>query len=333
MSISPPIPPTTWEFDPIAVSAGTVARVLWAFADLPGGSPATIPIIVIAGTQPGKTAVLTAGIHGDEYEGIMALWRLGAQIRPEAVTGRVIIIPIAHIAAYAAATRTSPIDLLNLARVFPGDPGGTITQRLADHLFQRIVRHADLLIDCHSGGVRMAFAPVAGFYQPGNNISPDAGAASLAAAQWLGLQNLWALPPRPGVLSYEAARLGIAVTGAEIGGRGGLLDSDAQLYEQGIRRVLQAHGIVAGDPGQAQNYTHYLDGDWELAPVAGMLVSAVQLGQRVKQNATLATIYEVTGEMIGYMKASHAGFVMGIRHLCAIQVGEWATCVVEEKPF
>ncbi len=305
----------------------------WAFATAPDGTPVTVPLIVIAGERSGPVAALTAGIHGDEYEGIVALWRLAAHIQPEQVAGRILIIPIAHQAAYNAATRTSPIDGVNLARVFPGDPGGTITYRLAHHLFANIVRHASVLVDCHSGGVRMAFAPVAGYYGAEGGIDAPAAAASLEAARWMGLPNLWAMPPRAGVLSYEAARIGIAVTGCEIGGRGGRIEADSQMYYDGIMRVLRAKGVLAGDPGPQPIYTQTLVGDWALAPAAGLLENHVELGERVKAGARLATIYDNMGAVVTRMTAQTDGFVMGVRHLPAIQVGEWATCVVEEKPL
>ena len=302
----------------------------WAFATAPDSAPVTVPLIVIAGDRPGPVAALTAGIHGDEYEGIVALWRLAAHIQPEQVAGRILIVPIAHQAAYNAATRSSPSDGVNLARVFPGDADGTITYRLAHHLFANIVRHASVLVDCHSGGVRMAFAPVAGYYR---EIDAPAAAASLDTARWMGLPNLWAMPPRAGVLSYEAARIGVAVSGCEIGGRGGRIEADSQMYYDGITRVLRAKGILAGEPGAQPTYTQTLVGDWVLAPAAGLLENHVELGERVKAGARLATIYDTLGAVVTRMSARTDGFVMGVRHLPAIQVGEWATCVVEEKPL
>lgn len=325
--------PLLWEFDPFAVPAGEVRRVRWAFALAPDGGAATIPIIVIAGARSGPSAALVAGVHGDEFEGPPALWQLAGSIRPADVAGRLIILPIAHGAAFNAGLRASPIDGVNLARVFPGDPDGTITYRLAHHLFANVVSRADLLVDCHSGGVRLAFAPVAGFYPEGDGITEAAAAASLDAARWMGLQWLWALPHRPGVLSYEAARRGVAVTGCEIGGRGGRLAGDTAMYHDGIRRLLQAKGILAGDPPPPPVYNTYLSGDWALAPAAGLLENHVELGQRVTVGTHIATIRGVFGEELACLNAPVTGIVMGLRHFPSVQPGEWATCVVEEKPL
>ena len=58
------------------------------------------------------------------------------------------------------------MDGLNLARVFPGDAGGTVTQRLAHHLLclvERNVGAGDLFVDLHSGSADVAFAPMVGF--------------------------------------------------------------------------------------------------------------------------------------------------------------------------
>jgi predicted deacylase len=326
------VAPLVWDFDPFSVPPGETQRVLWAFADTQDDSPAALPLIVIAGERPGATAVLIAGIHGDEYEGPFALWRLAEHIKPADVSGRLLIVPVAHQTAYREGIRPSPVDSLNLARVFPGDSNGTITERLAHHLFDRIVRHADVLVDCHSGGVRLAFLPVAGFYPVCDGVTTETAERSLQAAQALGLPWLWQLPPRAGVLSYEAARVGVAVCGGEIGGRGGRLDGDSTLYHDGIWRVLQVWGLLDGQP-DIPTYTSYLDGDWQLAPINGAIENHVELGERVRAGALLATIRGVFGEPLTEMRAPFDGIIMGVRHLCSVKQGEWATCVVEERPF
>lgn len=327
------MPELSWTFDPFAVPPGEVARVEWAFASAPDLRPAVLPVIVIAGTEPGKTAVLIAGIHGDEYEGVHALWQLAKTITPDQISGRVILVPIAHTAAFGAGTRISPIDGVNLARIFPGDTNGTITQRLAAHLFHQIVCRADVVVDCHSGGTRLAFAPVAGFYPPGGEITVQAAHDSQAAAAWMGLPHLWALPHRAGVLSYEAARRGIAVTGCEVGGRGGRLDEDCSLYYAGMCRVLRAWGILAGSPDERPAYTTVLEGDWQLAPVSGFIENLVAIGQRVSAGTPTARIRGAFGDPVAELTAPHDGLVMGVRHLCSISPGEWATFILQEKPL
>jgi N-alpha-acetyl-L-2,4-diaminobutyrate deacetylase len=304
------------------------------FAGHPDGTPAVFPLIAIAGRQPGPTAVFVGGIHGDEYEGPAALWQLAESLDPAALAGRVLIVPIANGAAFGAGTRTSPVDGVNLARIFPGDPSGTLSYRLADALMRHVVDGADLLVDSHSGGTRLAFAPVAGFYSADAEagISADAAAGSLALARAMGLPSLWRLPPVAGVLSCEAAKRGIAVTGCEIGGRGGCLSGDVALYLEGYRSVLRRAGLLAGEPALRAHST-YLEGDWVRSDRAGYLQTHVELGSRVSEGSHLATLHDSFGGVLEEFRAAHDGFVMATRHLRTLGLGDLATCVVEERPL
>ena len=60
-----------------------------------GWGTVPVPVVVVAnGTGP--TVLLTAGNHGDEYEGQVALLDLARQLRAEDVQGRVILLPAAQ---------------------------------------------------------------------------------------------------------------------------------------------------------------------------------------------------------------------------------------------
>ncbi len=86
------------------------------------------PISVIANGE-GPTVLLTGGNHGDEYEGITALYKLAARLTVEEVQGRVIIVPTMNALAAKAGRRCSPLDGGNLNRSFPGDPGAAPRSR------------------------------------------------------------------------------------------------------------------------------------------------------------------------------------------------------------
>ena len=58
---------------------------------------------------------------------------------------------------------------------FPGDANGNMAAQLAHFLFDRLMRHADYLIDIHTPTTGGRYAPFA-FLPP-----PDAGAAAVAA--------------------------------------------------------------------------------------------------------------------------------------------------------
>ena len=112
-----------------------------------------LPLLTLTGPTTGPTLVVTAGVHGDEYEGIETIARLYQQLEPTALRGTLVMLPVCNLPAYESAQRSSQIDGLNLARTFPGDANGTITQRIAAWIRAHLLAHADFYIDLHSGGV------------------------------------------------------------------------------------------------------------------------------------------------------------------------------------
>src|SRR5512135_2579516 len=75
-----------------------------------------IPLVVIRNGD-GPTLLLTGAVHGDEYEGPVALARLARTLTPESIRGRIVILPALNLPALVAGTRLSPVDGLNLNRV------------------------------------------------------------------------------------------------------------------------------------------------------------------------------------------------------------------------
>ncbi len=95
-------------------------------------------MFVVRGRASGPPAAVTAGVHGDEYEGVAAVGDLTNALDPVTLRGTLILVPVANPTAFAAGTRTNPEDGANLARSFPGDPDGTPTERLAAKLFTAV---------------------------------------------------------------------------------------------------------------------------------------------------------------------------------------------------
>jgi predicted deacylase len=95
-----------------------------------GWGTVEIPVVAVKNGS-GPTVLLTSGIHGDEYEGQVAISRLARQIDPAQVQGRVIMLPAVNIPAVMNDTRLSPVDHRDLNRCFPGDARGTFSEMLA----------------------------------------------------------------------------------------------------------------------------------------------------------------------------------------------------------
>jgi len=115
--------------------------------------------IAIGKNGDGPTVLLTGGVHGDEYEGPVALSKLGARLDPADIAGRIIIVPALNYPAFISATRVSPIDGINLNRTFPGKRDGTVTEMIADYVTNVLLPKSDFLFDFHAGGSSLQYLP------------------------------------------------------------------------------------------------------------------------------------------------------------------------------
>jgi uncharacterized protein len=98
----------------------------------------TIPVYAFAGPRPGPTAIVQAGIHGDEIAGVHALqeW-LEEGVAIDA--GRLLVIPVMNPPAYRARERAAPGGL-DLNRCFPGDPSAPERERRLAARFMALIR-------------------------------------------------------------------------------------------------------------------------------------------------------------------------------------------------
>ena len=106
----------------------------------------------IAGAGAKPHLLVTAGVHGDEFEPMAAVRELIRALDPmrPRLRGRVTLAPVVNEAAFLRGQRTAE-DGLDLARTCPGRADGTITERVAASLSQ-LIRAADYYIDLHTGG-------------------------------------------------------------------------------------------------------------------------------------------------------------------------------------
>lgn len=203
-----------------------------------------VPMLCIKG-EDGPTALLTAGTHGDEYEGQIALLRLARELSRTQLYGRVIILPMLNQPAVAAGTRNSPLDGGNLNRVFPGNGEGGPTEMIAHYVASELFPLADLVIDVHSGGISLDHLPVA------------LARLSLNEAEAKNVCRLLETFGAPfgvittgtgggaGATLYAAAEAqGIPALTAELGSGGTLSAEGLAIAEVGLRRVLRDYGIA-----------------------------------------------------------------------------------------
>lgn len=117
--------------------------------------------VAFCGGNPGKTLVITAGVHGGEYVGIETSLRLIKEIDPEKLYGNIIICPVLNPEGfYAGVKQISTSDYKNLNREFPGDENGTSTQKTAFNIEKYLYPIADFIVDLHGGDMNEMLIPL-----------------------------------------------------------------------------------------------------------------------------------------------------------------------------
>ncbi len=202
-----------------------------------GGLDLRIAAHVFQGAQDGPTVTITAGIHGDELPPIVIAQRLAAQLNPQDIRGRIIIIPLCNPLAFDSFTRNTPTDMQNLNRVFPGTDDAWLSDLIARQLNAYIAPTTDVLLDLHSGGA----VPTVDYVYVMN--APDISRAFLFPTLYQGKSY-------KGTLGTDLIEThGTKVVVAEIGGGGQL---DEQYLERGLNGVLNALRHLQVIPGAAR---------------------------------------------------------------------------------
>jgi predicted deacylase len=251
-----------------------------------------IPIAVIRGGA-GPDVLLTAGNHGDEYEGQIALLKLMRDLDPAAVTGRVIIVPRLNLPAAAAGRRTSPIDGGNLNRLFPGNSEGTPTEQIAHYVNTVLLPMTQVSLDIHSGGSSLEYLPCAFARMPADGLLRRQQHAALLAFG-APISIMVDAPQSNRTLSAAALAHGHLHFSTEIGGGGSTRPETQAIADTCVRRLLAHVGLVNDAPPLAARSrmmrvtgaSHYV-----YAPVRGLFEPAFALGDAVQRGQLAGRVH------------------------------------------
>jgi predicted deacylase len=278
------------------------------------GHEIDIPVILLRGARPGRTLLVTAGVHGDEYEGVRTILELAAEIDPATMAGDLLCAPVCNPPAFWEVTRTSPLDGGNLARVFPGDPNGTPTAAIAHKIDNELLVYADFYLDLHSAGVRCLMPTMVGY------DASDARAA--AAAEIFGAPVVWSHDViAPGRTVSAARDRGIPWLYAEARGAGRIDPCDLAVYRRGVLNVMRHLGILEGAPsGEAPSRRLHGDGNIDASVTTdrhGFLIPEVGLLDRVLGGQLLGKLVDLHGHLLEEFRSPRAG-VVGMIHICPV---------------
>ena len=254
-----------------------------------------IPIVVVRNGD-GPTLLFTAGTHGDEYEGQIALCDLARTLQPADIRGRVIIIPALHLPACRVGTRLSPIDGRDINRSFPGDVGGSFAQVLAHYVTHFILPMVDVNIDIHSGGRSLECLP-----STMSHILDDLDVmrktVELACAFGAPFHVMNREVDGSRTFQAIAEARGIISMSSELGGSDRVLIEGVEIARRGVRNAMIHLGIMKGriEPGPVTTRPMVIpsSGDYGFSPADGIYCPTVPLGSWVKAGDQLGAIYRI----------------------------------------
>lgn len=286
-----------------------------------------IPITVLANGE-GPTTLLTAGVHGDEYEGQIAVDEIARDLPVNDLQGRLILLPKTNTPAADAGLRTSPVDDGNLNRVFPGNPRGTPTEMIAHYVEELLLPMCDTLIDLHSGGSSLIYPPT---LLRGPGFTPKEAKILNALQNAFDLPYAWVFTGGGGPHSTARTAMGAANRKAvvpimaELGG-GGRVDMDVlTLTRRGLRRCLHVLGHLPKEAPDAPRGTRAAHAQGSVfALSAGVFEPLLKIGDPVEAGQTVAMIHSPGDPLKPPVPVTspYDGFVLCERAMAPVQIGD-----------
>ena len=261
---------------------------------------------------------MTAGVHGCEYVGVQALRILARELDPDAMTGNVILLPLANpYGFYAGAKRVIPEDGVNLNGTFPGDRNGSLGRRLAFALEDALYSAADFLADLHSGDCNESLHPLVFFPTAGEK---DVNAAALEAAKVLSVDYRVRSTARNGLYSWAVQR-GVPALLIERGGQGRWSQPEVDACKADVYALMGHLGIL---PGGEKNRVQQeiVEANYVESDADGFWYPLVAKNQDICMGEVLGRLESLTGELLQEVRAKFDGVVLYHTVALGVHMGE-----------
>jgi predicted deacylase len=261
------------------------------------------PLFVARGAAPGSTLCITAGIHGDELNGVEVARRAFSRLDPGALRGTLIALPAINAEGVRTGNRYLS-DRRDLNRAFPGSAGGSVASLIAHAVFN-VIGACDALVDLHTASNNRSNLP-----QIRADIS-DPDIRDLAVHFGLGIVVAGAGPD--GSLRREAAKSGIPAIIYEAGEPYRFQEDEVERGVRGVENVMAYLDMIDREAEEIPETRIYERTRWIRVtnneggfffPSAG-LGDVVEPGQRIGQivdpltDASFEVLSTVQGEIVG----------------------------------
>lgn len=275
----------------------------------------------------GPSILIIAGVHGDEYEPILAAQTLSRLLEDKLIKGKVIIVPNTNQSAVELNSRFGK-DGLDLARTCPGNSTGSETEKNAAEISEWI-KQSDALIDMHTGGRILDIHPLAGYM-----LHPDVSILEIQRemAHAFGLPIIWGTDHEPNGRTLSVARdHHVPAIYVEYGGGNSARKHIIDAYVNGCIRVLNMWGVIEIEIDSQEKVLYVVEdpspqtGFLQIkmpATASGIFVPYVKLGDEIRKNDPWGEIIHPKSGEKTFVFADENGIVLFLRTEALVTKGD-----------
>jgi len=324
------------------MSDGTHTAEQVTLARLPSGVALTTTVHTYRGDEPGPTLYVQAAQHGREVNGTEVLRRFHERLPLESLSGTVIAVPVANPLTFDRVSYTTPepFDSVNpnMNRVWPGDPNGSLHQRMAARLWEYVTT-ADAVVDLHTGSPDMLPHVV---YRAGDDRSrtlADAFGTGLLVAERTGddAPDEWSRRDFDGKLRVTAAEKGMPAITPELGHNKQILEEVVADGVAGVLDVCRYLDLLPGtvpthNPTVGRNHAGQVT-----AAESGLFrpTPTLEVGDVIEAGTPIGTIYHpTTYESLHEAHVDRDGVLYTLTREATVTAGDSlaSVAVVDEGP-
>jgi predicted deacylase len=298
------------------VRLGESAKVSFNVAKLHTQNTIDVPVIIERSKKPGPTILITAGIHGDEVNGVEIVRQIIAKGINKPKKGTIICIPVINVFGFIHMDREFP-DGRDLNRVFPGSKGGSLASRVAFKLVTEILPHADLILDFHTGGADRFNAAQVRIIKGEKNLD--------ALAQIFGAPFVFYSKNLNKSFRNTCYKMGIPILLFE-GGKSFHIDNAiTNTGVNGTKRVLYHLGMLSSKfkvSKPKKSCICILDSKWIRSNYSGMFKPTITINSEVKKGDVLGNVTDPYGSFNHFVKATNNGYIFNINESPIIYQGD-----------
>ena len=270
---------------------------------------------IIKNGKGNRRVCIVTGTHGDELEGQMVCYLVAKQLNEhlDLLDGTVEIYPALNPLGIDTIQRGIPNFDLDMNRIFPGNPNGTMAEQAA-HLIVEDLKGADLVFDIHSSNLYLRETP-----QVRINVLNEEELVPLA--QRLNIDFVWvhdAATVLESTLAHSLNSTGTKCLVAELGVGQRINHKMCNRLTLGIFNLMKDMGMWKGEVDQSLiSKPIVCKGDsveFLNAATSGIFITELKCGVVVAEGEEIGQIVEpMTGEVLSSVVSPVEGYMFTIR--------------------